>query len=690
MSPDVLRSMLEARSVAVVGASDRPGSFGHRLATEALRSPAGPDVRLVNPRHREVLGQPCFPALSEVPGSVDLVLLGVPDDVLVEQLECAAARGDRGAVIFGTAYGLGVELARTAQRAGMALCGGGCMGFINVAAGMRAIGYLERYPLRIGPVALITHSGSVFSAMLRTHRAIGYSLAVSSGQELVTTAADYLTYALELAETRVAALVLETLRDADGIRSALATAAARDVPVVALTVGGSPTGRVLVNAHSGAVAGDDAAWEALFDAYGVHRVADLDEMADTLELFAIGRRANPSNRGIASVHDSGAERAHVADMAERHGVPFAPLAETTRTRLSGLLAPWLIAENPLDVWGTGDDTRALLASCLSTLAGDPGVGVAALAVDLIEEYDGDDSYLEAALDAHAATEAPLVLLSNIAAAVDQARAAQLRSVGIPVLEGTSSGLRALHHLLDAAQLRRTLPTPAPVDAERVARWRARFQAGALAAEESLQLLAEYGMPVATTVAVESADEVVAAADRLGYPVVLKTAELGQHHKTEVAGVILGVGGAEAVLQSYAQLARRLGPRVVVQAQAADGVELALGVVRDPSLGPLVVLAAGGTLVEFLTQRVVALPPLDSERAGQLLTTLSAARLLDGVRGRPACDRRAVVSALVSVSQLATELGDVVAAVDINPLIAGPTGVVAVDALVLLRGPTVPR
>ena len=200
------------------------------------------------------------------------------------------------------------------------------MGFVNAARGVRAIGYLERDPLPAGTIALVTHSGSMFSALLRTHRRLEYSLVVSSGQELITTTADYLAYALSLPETRVVGLVLETLRDAPALRSELAAAAGNDVPVVALTVGSSRRGRSLVDAHSGALAGSDAAWEALFAAYGVHRCDDLGELADSLETFAIGRRVRRRAQGIATVHDSGAERVLVADVAERLGVPFAPLA----------------------------------------------------------------------------------------------------------------------------------------------------------------------------------------------------------------------------------------------------------------------------------------------------------------------------------------------------------------------------
>ncbi len=371
--------MLAARSVAVVGASATAHSFGNRLLTELGRSPSRPEIHLVNPRYDEIAGRPCLPSLADIDGPVDLVALAVGDSSLEGQLSLAAERGDRSAVIFGSAVESGGNmaspdrepavderppanlrdrLATIARQAGMALCGGGCMGFVNVAEGLRVIGYVEQDPLPGGPIALVTHSGSAFSALLRADRRLGWTLAVSSGQELVTTAASYLDYALSLEETGVVALLVETLRQPEAFRAALERARSAGVPVVALTVGASPGGRAMVAAHSGALAGSDAMWEALFEAHGVLRVGGLDEMVDTLELLAAGRRVKQApavarRRGIAAVHDSGAERALVVDVAQSAAVPFAEISPATKERLGQLLDPGLEPDNPLDVWGRG-------------------------------------------------------------------------------------------------------------------------------------------------------------------------------------------------------------------------------------------------------------------------------------------------------------------------------------------------
>ncbi len=713
-----VRAMLEARSVALVGASPRPGSFGRRMLAEVGKSGSRPRLYPVNPRYTELDGARCFASLADLPEPPELTLLAVPDTALEQQLRLAAEAGSRGAVIFGNAHepqapgddrpGLRHRLAAAARAAGMALCGAGCMGFVNVSHGLRAIGYTEPDPLPAGPVALVTHSGSVFSALLRARRGIGFTLAVSSGQELVTAAPAYLEYALDLPGTRVVGLVLEAIRDGAGLRRVLATAAERDIPVVLLTVGSSVGGREMVAAHSGALAGSDGGWEALARAYGILRVSDLDEFSDTLELFAAARRARPAavgpgavkGRGIATVHDSGLERAHVADLAEVVGVPFAEIGPATVERLAHLLDPGLVPANPLDVWGTGADTRDLFGGSLLALADDPAVQAVALAVDLVHELDGDESYPLAMLDVAERTSKPLAVLSNFSSAIDLDLARQLRGAGLPVLEGTRSGLLALRHLLDHARqsgaLARTgaaVPAPvagAAVPADVVVRPDRRARGAALIANGQatgaplLDLLADYGIGTALARPVADVAAALAAAEEIGYPVVLKTDEPHIQHKSDVGGVVLGIGDARQLADVYADLAGRLGPRALVCQTIPAGVELALGIVRDPELGPLIVVGAGGALVELLADRAVALPPVSAELAAELVVGLRVRALLDGVRGTPAADVGAVFAAIRGLSELAVDLGDQLEALDVNPLICGPSGAVAVDALAIPR------
>jgi acyl-CoA synthetase (NDP forming) len=705
--------MLEARSVAVVGASKREGSFGERMLAEADKSAAKPVIYPVNPRYAEIGGRECFPSLADLPEPADLVLLGVPDAALEQQLSLAAAHGAQSAVIFGNAHEapaqaetqnderrppLRQRLTSIATSAGMELCGAGCMGFANVSHGLRAMGYVEPDPLPAGPVALVTHSGSVFSTMLRSRRAFGFTLAVSSGQELVTAAASYLDYALDLQETKVVGLILEAMRQPAKLRKVLARAAERDLPVVLLTAGNSASGRAMVAAHSGALAGSDGGWEALVRRYGIHRVSDLGELADALELFALratrltglaargtGGLGNQVGHGIATVHDSGLERAHTADVADDAGVPFASISDATKAELEALLDPGLLATNPLDVWGTGAGTRELFAGSLAALARDESVDAVALAVDLITELDGDTAYQLAVLDTASQTDKPVVVLTNLPGAIDQDAAVLLRSSGVPVLEGLRSGLRALRHLLDhqARPAWRDPAWPAPDQARRD-RARKLLAAGSRTGAAHLALLREYGIAAARAEQAGDSVEALAAAARIGYPVVLKTDQPGVAHKSDADGVILGIATPDELAAAYSGLAARLGPAALVCETVPRGTELALGLVRDPDLGPLIVVGAGGILVELIADRAVTLPPVSPDQAAALLAELRVAALLAGVRGAKPADLGAIARAITGLAELACELGQEIDALDINPLICGPHGAVAVDALVIPR------
>ena len=442
-----LAALLEPRSVAVVGASARPGSFGDQLVGQLLAGGYRGTVHLVNPRYREVAGRPCHPSLADLPGPVDLAVLAVPNAALEAQLTAAAEAGTPAAAIFASCADpptLAERLRSIALEAGMAVCGGNGMGFFNLEQSLRVCGYPEPADLPAGPVAVVTHSGSVFSALLHNRRGLRFNLVVSAGNELVTSTAAYLDHALELPTTRVVALFLETVREPAAFRAALAKAAARAIPVVALKVGRGQAARAMVAAHSGALAGEDGAYQALFDAYGVAQVATLDELADTCELLA-GRRAPPG--GLAVIGDSGGERAHLLDLAERLRVPFATISEATRRRLAAVLEPGLPPTNPLDAWGTGNDADQIFATCIQALLDDPATAALALNLDLTTEPTPDTSYTGLAIAAAASTPKPVAVLASLASAADPGDAATLRAAGVPVLEGTATGLSALGHLL---------------------------------------------------------------------------------------------------------------------------------------------------------------------------------------------------------------------------------------------------
>src|SRR5215210_5085942 len=457
--------MLGARSVALVGASPKFDTPGNYMVKQLLIGGFSGVAAAVNPKYEWVEGIDCFPSLEEVPFVPDLVLLGVGNHRLEEQMEAAARCGARGVVVFASALEdvprdppLTERLRRIADDAGMAVCGANCMGFVDVERGLRALAFEERADLEPGGVAWISHSGSAFTALLHAERGIRFNLAVSSGQELTTTMADYVHYALERDSTKVISLYLETVRDPENFAAALEAAAERDVPVVALKVGSAAVSAPLITAHSGAIAGDDAAYEALFDAYGVARVGTLNEMADLLELLGAGRSAAPG--GLAAIHDSGGERAHLVDAAADLGVPLAMPSDETLRCIAARLEPGLPAVNPLDAWGTGNDAYRIFLDCSRRLAEDPDTGAFAYVVDLHSE-NAEKNHAWVAEQVWNSTSKPFAVVCGISSAIQPGAAKQLRAAGIPVLEDVASGLRAFRHLFERRDSRALSPLSPP-------------------------------------------------------------------------------------------------------------------------------------------------------------------------------------------------------------------------------------
>jgi len=685
--------MLEARSVAVIGASGREGSVGHETLVELDKGGFDGAVYPVNPRYEELFGRRCYASIADVPEPVDLAVISLANALLEDALRQCVATGAGSAVIYASGFeepregvpSLTERLASIAREAGMAICGGNCMGFVNVERGLRATGWEEPERLEPGGITFVSHSGSAFAAYMHNDRDLRFNLVVSSGQEFVTTTSDYMRYALGLESTRAIGLFIETIRDPEGFREAMRIANERDVPVVVLKVGREAFTREMVTAHSGALAGEDGAYEAVFEADGVRRVGSLDEMADTLALFVAGRRAGPG--ALATAHDSGGERAMMIDAAAAAGVPLATLGPESTATLAGLLDEGLLPINPLDFWGTGRDAGEVITGSLRALVHDPSVAALAFAVDMVTDDADDEGYFSSFLRVWPETDKPMAMLSNFAGGIDRRDVRRIHEAGAPALEGTLTGLAAFRHLFDHRD-HRALPKvtgPSPVDEDVRARWRSRLSSGEPLGElEGLTMLAAYGVPTVRSHRAETLEDAMAAAGRLGFPVAVKTAAPGVQHKSDVGGVRLGIDDSPSLEDAYSDLERELGPHVLISEMAPKGVEVALGVVRDPQFGPLVLVAAGGVLVEVLKDRRLALPPLDEARAMRLIDRLEIRPLLDGVRGQPAADVGALARAVVALSWLAHDLGEHLDALDANPVICGPNGCVAVDALVIPR------
>ncbi len=665
--------MLRAGSVAVVGASNRPGSVGELTLRQLVTGGYEGEVFPVNPSYEQLAGRPCLPGVDAIGKPVDLVVLAVSNARLEAEVEKAIAAGARSLTIFASCHGTAADgsslrerLTTLVNRAGVRVCGGNGMGFLNIEDRLRVCGFYQPVGLQPGGISFLTHSGSLFSAMLHNRRHLAFNVAVSTGLEMNTRMSEYLAWILDLESTRVVALFLETIRDPKGFMDALAKARDREVPIVALKVGSSSRGRAAVATHSEAIAGDDAVYEALFDSFGVHRVGSMDEMVDTVELMASPRRPHPG--GLGAVLDSGGERALLIDTADRVGVPLPDLGEPATTALAGILDPGLEPANPVDAWGTGRDSEDVFVGSLEAVASDPAVGVIAFSVDLTEEEDPDNVYGRAALEAAALTDKPVAVLAHLSSTVDRTQAETLRRGGVPVLEGTETGLRAIGHLLDRAE---RLDRP-----ERADRLTTPMQVSGASLET---ILDHYQIPYPPTAAASTAETVVEVANRIGYPVVMKTTALA--HRTDAGGVVLDLSTPEEVTAAYHEMSTRLGAAVTVSQQIPSGVEIGLGMVNDDQFGPIVVVAAGGTLIELLADRVAVLPRVDMRQARRAIDRLGIAPLLRGHRGRPEANVGALAGVIARFSELAVDARDVISALDINPIIVGPDGAMAVDVLV---------
>ncbi|MBJ7600537.1 MAG: acetate--CoA ligase family protein [Candidatus Dormibacteraeota bacterium] len=688
--PD-LRPLLRPRSIAVVGASDSEGSFGRRLLAAVRGWRYEGSVYPVNPRYGSVAGLPCHPSVSAVGEPVDLAVFAISDDRVEAGLAEAVAAGVRAAVIFGRCYEPPVpgapskadRLGDLAREGGIPVCGCNCMGFVNSVDGLRVSGNPPPTEDRPGSVGLVSHSGSSWSGMVGNRRQLNFSYAVSAGQEIATTMADYVRFMVADPQTRAIGCIVETVRDPAGFLSALEEAEAAGIPVAALKLGRSERGRRFAAAHTGAISGRDAAFDAVFDRHRVARCETLDELADTLELLASPRR--PASGGLGAVTDSGGERQLLVDLAEDVGCELADLRPGTVTTLEGILDRGMTAENPVDTFGDG---RILLGECLEAVAADPGVAVAVMDTNLVH---GRPRYLTASVEAArrvlAATDKPLVVLCNVQSAVSSEAAATLRDLGVPVMMGTRSGLVALRHLLR----RHVEPSAADpvraIDGDALRRWSARLASrdgGEVEGARALEMLGDFGFPTVRTEVVGGREELAAAALRSGYPLVLKTAEPGILHKTELGGVLTGIQSERELLDAYAALSERCGPRALVQAQVPAGVELLLGMVSDEQFGPLVTVAAGGVLVELSGDSTSFLPPIGPGRALAELGRLRIHAILKGARGQPPADLDALSNLISRFSALCVALGPWVSELEVNPLIVDASDIRAVDAVVVRR------
>jgi len=687
-----LDPLLRPTSIAVVGASERLHSVGRRTMENLLTGQYSGRLYAVNPGYEAVLGVACFPDLAALPETVEHVVLAVGDARIEAALDDTIAHGAVAATMMSS---LALEddsppllrdrVAAKVDASGLIVCGANGMGFYNLADGVWVCGFDTRENhVRGGNVTLISHSGSGMAGIVDCEERIDFNLAISTGQELSVTMDQYMDYALEQGETRVIGLFMEAARNPEGMIAAFRKASDKGIPVVVLKVGRTELSARLAVSHSGAIAGRDDTYQALFDRYGVQRVDDMTELATALIMFAQPHLV--AEGGLVSIHDSGGERQLLIDLADDMAVPLAQIAPQTKGSLEMLLDPGLPPVNPLDAWGAGGPgADGIMEDCLAALMSDPNAAMGAVVHDRTPLSGLYEHYFDYMRRGHEASGKPVFLVSNHQGSGADPAAVKVTREGFPVLDGIRPFLAGARCMLDyrdyRARPRSGLPEP---DCVAVSIWRSRLGSGeTLEEHESGMLLRDFQFPVNPSRLADTESTAIAAAAEFGYPVALKTAEAGIVHKTDCAGVKLGIENDEQLKAAYADLSARLGSRVMVSPMLnVSGVEMVLGLVRDEQFGPLVMLGFGGVNVETVRDVVYALPPFDQATALRLLDSLQLRPLLDGLRDRPAVDVEAFCRAAERFSIMATALGNELSEIDINPVIVHPGGCIAVDALVV--------
>jgi len=694
-TPDAMRALMAPRSIAVVGATERADASSSFVMKNLMRFGYKGKIIPVHPKAGTIFGLAASPSLSALDTPPDVAVIGIAADKVIAALEEAGSTGVKAAVVLASGFAeldeTGRErqrqLVEIAERYGMAICGPNCLGLFNLGSGAALYSSSLSTDLEKGRFAILSHSGASAIALGNTGR-FGLSHIVSSGNSAATDIPDYLDFLATDDDTRAVGIVIEAVREPEKLAAAMEKMHAANKPVIALRAGRSERGAQATAAHTGSLAGSNDAYRAFFRRVGIIEVPDMDGFMETATL-CLNLKQRSEKPGVAIVGVSGGGVAHVSDIAEEVGLSLPDLQPETVARVRALLPPFATPQNPLDTTGVVFANGDIYRDILHALADDPSIGLIVAAQDApiglddfcASEYLG----IAEAVSGYAGTgKAPVVFMSNLSSGHHVAVEAKLPNV--PVLRGTKSALTAVRGLMyqertvswpDAA-LSEKSPLPASAPTER----------------EAKALLAAEGLPVPKEHLVADADAAAQAARSLGFPVVMKIESPDILHKTEAGGVKLGVASeaeARAAFEAIMADARAYFPTaelrgVSVQEMVTGGIEALVGIVRHDPFGFGLVVGIGGVLVELVKDSAFDLLPIDLARADAMIGETKLASLLEGYRGAPKADRKALAELLVKVSDFAARYGDDIEAIDLNPVAVLPEGkgVRILDALIIPR------
>jgi acetyltransferase len=692
--------------VAVVGATETAGSVGRTILWNLVTSPFGGTVFPVNPKRPSVLGIKAYPTVADVPAKIDLAVIVTPAAAVPGVVKQCADLGVPAAVIISAGFrevgAAGAELERRtlaeARRGRMRLVGPNCLGVMSPTSGLNAT--FAAGMARPGSVAFLSQSGALLTAILdwSLEVQLGFSAFVSLGTMLDVGWGDLIDHFGNDPRTRAIVLYMESIGDdARGFLSA-AREVALAKPIIVIKAGRTEAAARAAASHTGALTGSDEVLDAAFRRVGVLRVTQIGDVFDMAEV--LGKQPRPRGPRLSIVTNAGGPGVLATDSLIKHGGQLAPLSPEARTRLDAALPAAWSHGNPVDVLGDADPAR--YAAALEVVAADPDTD--GLLVVLTPQDMTDPTLTAQALTKYAHVEGKPVLASWMGGAQVAAGDDILNRAGIPTFEFPDDAARAFCYMWRSSYTLRALyETPAGhgdvVDGARAtAILEAARGAGRTLLDEveSKELLAAYGIPTTPIRVATSADEARAAAAALGFPVVVKLYSRTITHKSDVGGVKLNLGDAGAVSRAFdeirAAVTEKAGAQhflgVTVQPMArlgGDAYELILGASPDPQFGPVLLFGAGGQLVEVFRDRALALPPLNRTLARRLMEQTKIFRALGGVRGRAPIPLDALDELLVRFSDLVVR-HPAIKELDVNPLLASPEGLLALDARVVLHDP----
>ncbi|HET6964562.1 MAG TPA: GNAT family N-acetyltransferase [Acidimicrobiales bacterium] len=686
-----VRHLLCPTSVAVIGAGPTQGTIGHELLRNILEGGFKGSVHPIHPTASEVLGRTAYATVREVPGEVELAVVAVPAGAVPAVVDDCAAKGVKDLVLITAGFAeagesgrrLQKEIVARARSAGMRVVGPNCMGIINTAPSVSLNATFAAAPPDPGRVAFASQSGGLGIAVLEEarRRHIGLSSFVSVGNKADISGNDLLQYWDHDPDTDVILLYLESFGNPRRF-SRIARRVSASKPIVAVKAGRSRSGRRAASSHTAALASPDTAVDALFEQTGVIRVDTLGEMFDTAQVLS--DQPVPKGRRVAIVGNAGGPCILAADACEANGLAVPELGERTQSILRSHLPAAAALSNPVDMVASAGPEQ--FERTLGAVLADDGIDavVAVFAPVLGTEPDQVASAI-----ARAAAGSTKPIVANFLGMAEAPAGLRTLTEGVPSFCFPEPAVRALARACDYGEWRARDAghavrfddidpgaARATVDAVLAAAPEGRW----LDPVESARVVGAYRIPVASYELATDAAAAAAAAERVGYPVALKASGPGLVHKTESGGVRLSLDSADAVRSAFGEMKAALGSSMeagVVQAMAPAGVETIVGVVNDESFGPLVMFGSGGTAVELFADRAFRVLPMTDTDAHDLVRSIRGARLLFGYRGSEPVDVCALEHLLLRVASLVEDIAEITE-MDMNPVICGPWGVVAVD------------